>query len=290
MLEKVKKDIFFVSRLFVSLYLSLFLIISYKNIDYLSAFLLGFYFLTNVYIYIFTRPRFLKLVSLLSDLILVPAFIFLSGSFLTLYALNILIALYSWRKPLVAFLIALSAFGLSFYYFLSLPLILTAHLLLFLGVFFSSYNFEYATVIGKERRRILKLRKDYRTLLNEFSRFERERRMFNNLRKVFKLLRESREPRDYLTGLKKEFNLRGIKVVPVREISNEVEKDFDKGTLSVNVKLEEGYAKVIYEFPLPFMLRDEVLTYTLVEAAKMLSVLVEGFEEGEEGKEAVVIA
>ncbi len=288
MLEKIKKDIFFVARLFVSLYLSLFLTL--KNIDYLPAFLLGFYFLTNVYIYIFTRPRFLKFISLLLDIVLVPAFIFLSGSFLTIYALAILIALYSWRKTIVAFLITLSAFGLSFYYFLSLPLILTAHLLLFLGIFFSSYNFEYATVIGKERRRILKLRKDYRTLLNEFSRFEREKRMLNSLRKVFKLLRESKEPKDYLTGLKKEFNLRGIKVVPVKEISNEVEKDFERGTLSVNIKLDKGYAKVIYELPLPFMLRDEVLTYTLVEAAKMLSVLVEGFGEDEKGNESVVIA
>ncbi|WP_461831474.1 hypothetical protein [Aquifex sp.] len=288
MLEKIKKDIFFVARLFVFLYLSLFLTL--KNIDYLPAFLLGFYFLTNVYIYIFTRPRFLKFISLLLDIVLVPAFIFLSGSFLTIYALAILIALYSWRKTIVAFLITLSASGLSFYYFFSLPLILTAHLLLFLGVFFSSYNFEYATVIGKERRRILKLRKDYRTLLNEFSRFEREKRMLNSLRKVFKLLRESKEPKDYLTGLKKEFNLRGIKVVPVKEISNEVEKDFERGTLSVNIKLDKGYAKVIYELPLPFMLRDEVLTYTLVEAAKMLSVLVEGFGEDEKGNESVVIA
>ena len=288
MLEKIKKDIFFVARLFVFLYLSLFLTL--KNIDYLPAFLLGFYFLTNVYIYIFTRPRFLKFISLLLDIVLVPAFIFLSGSFLTIYALAILIALYSWRKTIVAFLITLSASGLSFYYFFSLPLILTAHLLLFLGVFFSSYDFEYATVIGKERRRILKLRKDYRTLLNEFSRFEREKRMLNSLRKVFKLLRESREPKDYLTGLKKEFNLRGIKVVPVKEISNEVEKDFERGTLSVNIKLDKGYAKVIYELPLPFMLRDEVLTYTLVEAAKMLSVLVEGFGEDEKGNESVVIA
>jgi len=168
-------------------------------------------------------------------------------------------------------------------------LILTANLLLFLGVFFSSYNFEYATVIGKERRRILKLKKDYHILLKEFSNFEKEKKMFGNLRKIFKLLRESKDPKEYLSRVREEFNVRRIRVIPINKLDNEITTNYEEGTLIVNVKLDKGYAQVIFELDYPFRLKDQILITALIESAKLLSVMVEGFEERQEGKQALVV-
>ncbi|HIP43269.1 MAG TPA: hypothetical protein EYG91_05145 [Aquifex aeolicus] len=289
MLEKIKKDIFFVSRLFVVLYLSLFLLISYEKIDYIPALILGVYFLNNIYIYFFSRPRFLKILSIIFDITLIPLFVFFSESFLTLYVFTILISLYAWRKVSIAFLLVITSGILAFYYLYTTPLILTANLLLFLGVFFNSYNFEYATVIGKERRRILKLKKDYHMLLKGFSNFEREKRMFGNLKKIFKLLRESKDPEDYLNRVKEEFNVKKIRVIPVNKTDNEITTNYEEGTLIVNVKLDKGYAQVIFELDYTFRLKDEILITTLIESAKLLSVMVEGFEEKQEGKQALVV-
>ena len=164
MIHKITKDIFFLSRLFVVFYLSLFLLIDYPNINYLPPLLLSLYFFNNVYIYFFSRPKFLKVLAVIFDLTLLPAFIFLSGNPYTLYSLTLLINLYSSRKFPAALVLTAEASLLSVYYFQNNPLILIAHLLLFTGVLFSSYNFEYVAVIGKERRRIKKLKKDYNTL------------------------------------------------------------------------------------------------------------------------------
>lgn len=287
MLEKIKKDIFFVSRLFVVLYLSLFLLISYKN--YIPALILSIYFLNNIYIYFFSRPKFLRILATIFDVTLIPLFVFFSEIFLTLYALTVLISLYAWRKVSIAFLLVIVSSILALYYFYTTPLILTANLLLFLGVFFSSYNFEYATVIGKERRRILKLKKDYHILLKEFSNFEKEKKMFGNLRKIFKLLRESKDPKEYLSRVREEFNVRRIRVIPINKLDNEITTNYEEGTLIVNVKLDKGYAQVIFELDYPFRLKDQILITALIESAKLLSVMVEGFEERQEGKQALVV-
>lgn len=288
MIHKITKDIFFLSRLFVVFYLSLFLLIDYPNINYLPPLLLSLYFFNNVYIYFFSRPKFLKMLAVIFDLTLLPAFIFLSGNPYTLYSLTLLINLYSSRKFPAALVLTAEASLLSVYYFQNNPLILIAHLLLFTGVLFSSYNFEYVAVIGKERRRIKKLKKDYNTLLKEFSNYEKERRMFKNLSLIFRILRESREPKDYLVKIKKEFGLKKIRVVPTSSPEEGITKDYEKGILTVPVKFELGYARVIYELSSPFQLRDEVYVYSLVEAAKLLSVMIEGFEE-EQSREVLVV-
>ncbi len=289
MIHKITKDIFFLSRLFLVFYLSLFLLIDYPNINYLPPLLLTIYFVNNVYIYFFSRPKFLKILAIFFDISLIPAFIFLSYNVLTLYGLAILINLYSSRKFPVALFQTFEAFLLSLFYFKEQPLLLIANLLLFTSVLFSSYNFEYAAVIGKERKRIKKLRKDYNLLLKEFSKYEKERRMFKNLSLIFKLLRESREPKDYLLRVKKEFGVRKIKVVPISSSGEGIKRDYDKGVLYVPVKFDKGYAEVVFELNSPFQLRDEVFTYSLVEAAKLLSVMIEGFEEEQSSKAVLVV-
>lgn len=289
MIHKITKDILFLSRLFVVFYLSLFLLVDYPNLDYLPPLLLSLYFFNNIYVYFFSRPKFLKVFAVIFDLSLLPGFIFLSGNLYTLYSLTILINLYSSRKFPIALLLTAEAFLLSVYYFQSNPLVLIAHLLLFTGVLFSSYNFEYVAVISKERGRIKKLKKDYNTLLKEFSNYEKERRMFKNLSLVFKILRESKEPKDYLVKIKKEFGLKKIRVIPTSSPEEGINKDYEKGILSVPVKFELGYALVIYELSSPFQLRDDVYVYSLVEAAKLLSVMIEGFEEKQESQEVLVV-
>ncbi|AAC07660.1 hypothetical protein [Aquifex aeolicus] len=289
MLDKVKREVFFVARLLVVLYLSTLLLISYENVNYIAVGILSVYFLINVYVYFFSKPRILQLISPFLDIILVPAFVFFSKILYSIYALGVLISVYAWRKPVLAGIILLETYGLAFFYFSGHYLLMISHFILFLALFFTSYNFEYATVVGKERKRILKLKKNYHKLLKEFSNFEREKRMFSNLRKILKLLRESKEPKDYFEGLKREFNVKRISVIPVNEVEGEEVFDYDKGTLSVFVKLDRGYAKVVYELDPPFRLRDPVLIQALVEGAKLLSLYVEGFEESAEGKQVLVV-
>ncbi len=288
MIHKITRDIFFLSRLFVVFYLSLFLLVDFPRINYVPPLLLSLYFLNNIYIYFFSKPRFLKLLTVIFDISLIPAFILLSKNAYTLYALAILITLYSSRKfPLSLFQMG-EAYLLSVYFFKNSPIVLIAHFLLFTAVLFSSYNFEYVTVISKERKRIKKLRKDYNLLLREFSKYEKERRMFKNLSLIFRLLRESKEPKDYLSRVRKEFGVKKIKVVPISTAEEGIRKDYDKGTLRVPVKLDMGYAEVVYELNSPFQLRDEIYVYSLAEAARLLSVMIEGFEE-ERSSEAVLV-
>ncbi|RUM30876.1 MAG: hypothetical protein DSY32_01775 [Aquifex sp.] len=289
MLDKVKREVFFVSRLLVVLYLSIILLISYENVNYVAAGILSVYFLINVYVYFFSKPRILMLISPFLDLALIPAYIFFSKILYSLYAMGILISAYAWRKPILAGVLLLETYGLTFVYFSGHYLLMIAHFILFLALFFSSYNFEYATVVGKERKRILKLKKNYHKLLKEFSNFEREKRMFSNLRKILRLLRESKEPKDYFEGLKREFNVKKISVIPVNEVKGEEVFDYDRGILSVFVKLDKGYAKVVYELDSPFRLRDPILIQALVEGAKLLSLYVEGFEEDAKGKQVLVV-
>ncbi len=289
MIHKITKDIFFLSRLFVVFYLSLFLLIGYPNINYLPPLLLSVYFINNIYIYFFSKPKFLRILAILFDISLIPAFIFLINNVYALYSLAILINLYTPRKFPIALVQTAFASLLSFYYFKEQPLILTAHLLLFTGVLFSSYNFEYVAVINKERKRIKKLKKDYNTLLKEFSKYEKERRMFKNLSLIFRLLRESKEPRDYLSKVRKEFGVKRIKVVPTSSAGEGVKRDYESGILIVPVKFDLGYAEIIYELNSPFQLRDEVYVYSLSEAARLLSVMIEGFEEEQISKEVLVV-
>ncbi len=289
MLQKITRDVLFVSRLFTVFYLSLFLLLDYKTIDFTPVLILSVYFIINVYIYFFSKPPWLKLVATLFDLTLIPAYIFLSGNFLNIYAIALLITAYSPRKTLLAVLLTLEASLVALYYLYTNPLLLSATLLLFIGLLFSSYSFEYSLVMGKERKRIVKLRKNYSTLLKELSLYERERRLLRNLRRVFEILRESKDPKEYLSLLKKEFGLKKIRVVPSHDTSEEVVRDYDKGVLVVPVRFEKGKGSVIFEFDSPFRLRDEILVESLTEAAKLLKVMVEGFEESENSMKALVV-
>jgi len=289
MLDKVKREVFFVARLLVVLYLSILLLMSYEKINYFAVGILSIYFLINVYIYFFSRPRILRVISPFLDITLIPAFVFLSETYFSLYSLGILISVYAWRKPFLAGTLLLEAYGLTFKYFSAAYLLMISHFIFFLALFFTSYNFEYATVMGKERSRFLKLKRNYHKLLKEFSNFEREKRMFGNLRKILKLLRECKEPKDYFEGLKREFNVKRISVIPVNEINGEKVFDYERGTLSVFVKLDRGYAKVVYELDSPFRLRDPVLVEALIEGAKLLGLYVEGFSENQEGKQVLVV-
>jgi len=155
MLEKITKDVFFVARLFTLFYLSLFLVMDYEKLDFTPVSALSLYFFVSVYIYLFAKTRFLKLLALTFDLTLVPLFVYFSNNFFTLYALSLLITAYSSRKPKVALLLTLEGGLLAFYYFQHNPLLLSATLLLFVGLLFTAYNFEYAFTMAKERSKFL---------------------------------------------------------------------------------------------------------------------------------------
>jgi len=68
-----------------------------------------------------------------------------------------------------------------------------------------------------------------------------------------------------------------------------VVKDPERGLLIVFVKFDKGYGSVVYELDSPFRLGDENLVKTLKEAAQLLTVMVEGFEEKEGEPVAITV-
>ncbi|NPB07137.1 MAG: hypothetical protein GXO03_06000 [Aquificae bacterium] len=276
--DKLTRDVLFLARLFTLLYLALFLFLHYERLPFEAVSALSVYFLANVLVYLFTRTRLFKRLAVLLDLTLVPLFVYFTRSPLALFSIGVLVAAYASRKPGVALLLSAEGALLAFLFFKENPLVLSAVVLFFIGVLFASYNFEYAVVMSKERKQINKLRRNYRLLLKELSELERERKRFALTEKLFELVTQHREPESYLEAIKKTFGLKSVKVVPARRPEEEVLKDPERGVLVVFVKFDRGYGSVVYELGEPFRLADPYLEEALVKAAKLLTLLVEGFE------------
>ena len=205
----------------------------------------------------------------------------LSGEPLAIFSL-LVPSLFSFPKNLVPFFISvLSATTLGIYNF-GLKGLLVFPLTLALGL--SPSSVELLRSLQKDRRYFLELRRAYRSLQEELSVLEREKRQKEMLLKLLELL-DSNGPEEYLNGVKEMFKLKAINVFPLKD-SSVKECLIDEGslTISVPVGLEEGSALVVFYLNHPAELMDTELKENLSRCAKMLRLYIAGFE----GKEQAV--
>jgi hypothetical protein len=205
----------------------------------------------------------------------------LSGEPLAIFSL-LVPSLFSFPKNLVPFFISvLSATTLGIYNF-GLKGLLVFPLTLALGI--SPSSVELLRSLQKGRRYFLELRRAYRSLQEELSTLEREKRQKETLLKLLELL-DSNGPEEYFKGVKEMFKLKAIKVFSLKDGSVK-ECLIDQGslTISVPVGLEEGNALVVFYLNHPAELMDAELKENLIRCARMLRLYIAGFE----GKEQAV--
>jgi len=134
----------------------------------------------------------------------------------------------------------------------------------------------------------LELRRAYRSIQKELSTLEREKRQKETLLKLLELL-DSKGPEEYLKGVKEMFELRAIKVFPLKDSAvKECLIDQSSLTISVPVSLEEGGALVVFYLNHPAELMDAELKENLIRCAKMLNFYIIGFEDKEQAVKIAV--
>jgi hypothetical protein len=209
----------------------------------------------------------------------------LSGEPLAIFSL-LVPPTFSFPKNLVPFFISvLSATALGVYNF-GLKGLLVFPLTLALGI--SPSSVELLRSLQKDRRYFFELRKAYRSLQTEPSVLEREKRQKETLLKLLELL-DSKEPEEYLKGVKEMFKLKTIKVFPLKDSSvKECLIDQSSLTFSVPVSLEEGNALVVFYLNHPAELMDTELKENLSRCAKMLKLYIAGFEDKEQAVKIAV--
>jgi hypothetical protein len=195
-------------------------------------------------------------------------------------------SLFSFPKNLVPFFLSvLSATTLGVYNF-GLKGLLVFPLTLALGI--SPSSVELLRSLQRDRRYFLELRRAYRSLQEELSVLEREKRQKETLLKLLELL-DSKDPEEYLNGVKEMFKLKAINVLPLND-SSVKECLIDQGnlTISVPVSLEEGNALVVFYLNHPAELIDTELKDNLIRCAKMLKLYITGFESKEQAVKIAV--
>jgi hypothetical protein len=209
----------------------------------------------------------------------------LSGEPLAIFSL-LVPSLFSFPKNLLPFFISvLSATALGFYNF-GLKGLLVFPLTLALGI--SPSSVELLRSLQKDRRYFLELRRAYRSLQEELSALEREKRQKETLLKLLELL-DSNGPEEYLKGVKEMFKLKAIKVFPLKDSSiKECFIDQSSLTISVPVSVEEGSALVVFYLNHPAELLDAELKENLIRCAKMLKLYITGFEDKEQAVKIAV--
>jgi hypothetical protein len=195
-------------------------------------------------------------------------------------------SLFSFPKNLVPFFISvLSATALGVYNF-GLKGLLVFPLTLALGI--SPSSVELFRSIQRDRRYFLELRRAYRSIQKELSTLEREKRQKETLLKLLELL-DSKEPEEYLKGVKEMFQLKAIRVFSLKNSSaKECLIDQSSLTISVPVSLEEGSALVVFYLNHPAQLMDTELKENLSRCAKMLNFYIIGFESKEQAVKIAV--
>jgi hypothetical protein len=195
-------------------------------------------------------------------------------------------SLFSFPKNLEPFFISvLSATALGIYNF-GLKGLLVFPLTLALGI--SPSSVELLRSLQRDRRYFLELRRAYRSLQEELSVLEREKRQKETLLKLLELL-DSNGPEEYLKGVKEMFKLKAINVFPLKD-SSAKECLIDEGslTISVPVGLEEGSALVVFYLNHPAELMDTELKENLIRCARMLRLYITGFEDKEQAVKIAV--
>lgn len=233
-------------------------------------------------IYNFLYPGRLRIFTKLGDLFFLPLLVFLSKHNFSLIALFPFVALYSSRKVLEGMLFLWFSVVFSFYYYGKLGFFL---LPLLLSLYIASIHPDLVEALKKERFYIVNLRRNYRNLIAEYSRLEKE---VYNLKYPYILLEKIQKGanlEDYLRGVKEEFNLKAIKLLPANGSFTKAEVDIDSCSFQVPVNLEKGKALVVFYVNNPLELYDERLLKSLETAGNLINLYIEGFEEKVKFKE-----
>ncbi|NPA42119.1 MAG: hypothetical protein GXO18_07605 [Aquificae bacterium] len=232
-----------------------------------------------------------KVVNGVVDLIFVPAMVLLSGKAQAVYALIPVIVMHTSRSVITGMLLTLVGLLLTVYYMSDSPMAMFSTLILMVASPVSAMIPDFLSIIKKERDSVKNLRSSYRKVLQDFARWERDRRELDTLRFLLEVSLSSQDVREFLKKVKEKFKVKRIHVIPKREIEDfSVLKDKDKGLLSVPVRLEEGNAIIIFEMESPFQLNDEVVVQALERAGKMVSLYVAGFENDSSVGKAINIS
>ncbi len=227
-------------------------------------------------IYNFIKPGSLKIFKNYGDLFFVPTIALLVDAKEALWSILPFVALKGSRKTFESALFLWLSVGLSFYYYGKLSVIF---LPLLMAHFLASLHPDLVEALQKERFYIKKLRNAYHKLSKDYGQLERDSLELKIDKLLLEKLKESPTLERYLYEIRELFGLKGIKLMP---LSNYYERaGIDKSTCSFQlpIKLERGYAQVIFYLNNPLELYDERLLKNLEKAGKLINLYVEGFEE-----------
>jgi len=270
------KEVFLGVRFLVSLY---FLLISFSVPAPTRSTLIvltAVYFTLGLVCYL--RPGRTVLLNRFVDVVALPPLIFLSGEPRAIFALVPPLVLHTNRAPFTTGLLLFAGVLLSAYMLVKEPLWLFSTLILLVASPISAMIPDYLGVLKKERDSIKNLRSSYRKLLQDFSRWEKDRRELENLRFLINASTESHDVESFLRRVKERFNLKRIHIIPKKGIEDYTPlRDRERGLLSVPVKLEEGSAVIIFELESPFQLNDDILVSGLERAGRMINLYIAGF-------------
>ncbi len=265
-------------RLLVAIYFILVGFFSDNELGKVLIFSSAVYLCISV-LYYFYPPKREVLKSLL-DIVFVPGLILISGSAVSVYSAVPFIVLYINRSYKASIVMLIAAVALTFYHMHTTPQDMFPTLILLMTSLISGLAPDLTETISKKRASMLKLKRSYNTLLKDFSRWERDRRELQVNRFLVELALKSEDLASFMYGVRESFDLRHIYILPKRKVEDmSYSKDYENGALSVPVKLEEGFAVVVFELEDPFHLKDELLVKSLVQAASMVSLFISGFSE-----------
>ncbi|MFN3870232.1 MAG: hypothetical protein ACK4MW_01930 [Aquificaceae bacterium] len=227
-------------------------------------------------IYNFIKPGSLKIFRSYGDLLFVPTLIFLADKREALWSILPFVALKGSRRTFESMLFLWLSLGLSFYYYGKEGIIL---LPLLMAHFFASLHPDLVEALQKERFYIKKLRNAYRKLSKDYGKMERDTLELKIDKLLLEKLKESPTLEGYLYEIKELFGLKGIKLLPLKDYYERASIDKSTCSYQIPIKLERGYAQVIFYLNNPLELYDERLLRNLEKAGKLINLYIEGFEE-----------
>ncbi len=277
-MRKMVKEVFLGVRFLVSLYFVLISLSMDTPQKSTLVVITALYFSFGLLSYL--KYEKIRIINKLVDVVFVPPMIFLTGEPKAIYSLIPLLVLHTNRSVFSTALLFLSGVGLSAYMLAKEPLWLFSTLILLTASVVSAMIPDFLNVIKKERDSVKNLRSSYRKLLQDFARWERDRRELESLRFLVDRSTKSQSVEDFLRSVKDKFKVKQIHLIPKRDVESYAPmKDKERGLLSVPVKLEEGNAVIIFELESPFQLNDEIVVSSLERAGKMVSLYIAGFED-----------
>ncbi|RLJ69842.1 hypothetical protein BCF55_0099 [Hydrogenivirga caldilitoris] len=288
-MRRMVKEVFLGVRFLVSLYFVLISLSMDTPQKSTLVVLTALYFSFSLLSYIkYEKTRF---INKLVDVIFIPPMVFLTGEPKAIYSLLPLIVLHTNRSLLATSLLFFSGVVLTAYMLPKEPLWLFSSLILLISSVVSALIPDFLNVIKKERDSVKNLRSSYRKLLQEFARWEKDKKELEALKFLIEYSTKSKSVEDFLRSVKEKFKVKQIHLIPKKEVESYTPlMDREKGLLSVPVKLEEGNAVVIFEMESPFQLNDDTVVSLLERAGRMVSLYIAGFEDNSSFGRAINIS